>query len=112
MKPKAVAWLVGVVAVVVGSWITIKFDMITLRRDVTEHSNALERISGQLQSIESDARAARDAAAKIEQNAKETAAKIERNVSEAALKSQFNQELVNQKLDQIMAEKRGPGAGH
>lgn len=96
MKPKAVAWIIGIVAVVVGSWATIKFDMVTLRRDVTDHSTTLEHISTQLQAIENDARSARDAASNLD-----------RKVGEAALKSQFNQELLTQKLDQIMAEKRG-----
>jgi hypothetical protein len=96
LKPKALAWLIGIVIVIAGSWITIKYDMVTLRRDVTEHSEALKQFSAQLQAIESDARTAR-----------EVTAKLDRNMGEAALKAQFNQELVSQKLDQIMAEKRG-----
>ncbi len=107
MKPKAVGWLVGLVVVATASWLTIKFDMVTLRRDVTEHSKTLELITTTLDAIEKDAKAAREVTAKIERTSSETAAKIERNVSEASLKAQYNQELLNQKLDQIMAEKRG-----
>lgn len=86
IKPKVLASFLVVTSIAVGSWLTIKFDVNLIRRDVTDHTRSLEIISAQLQSIESEARTAR----------------------EAAMRGQYQQDLINQKLDFLTGDKRGP----
>ncbi len=86
IKPKVLISILAAVAVAVGSWLTIKFDVVTLRKEVVDHGHTLENISVQLQTIEIDARAAR----------------------EAVIRSQNQQEIINLKLDYLTGDKRGP----
>ncbi len=86
IKPKVLLALLGVVAMAVGSWLSIKFDVNKIRDDVQGHSRTFDSIAQQLQSIESDARAAR----------------------EAVIRSQNQQEIINLKLDYLTGDKRGP----
>lgn len=86
IKPKVLISILVVTAVAVTSWLTIKFDVNLIRRDVSEHGKALDTITHQLQVIEADARTAR----------------------EAVLRNQYQQDLINQKLDYLTGDKRGP----
>lgn len=86
IKPKVLISFLVVTSVAVGSWLTIKFDVNLIRRDVNEQGNALETVSRQLQVIESDARTAR----------------------EASMRMQYQQDLINQKLDYLTGDRRGP----
>jgi lysyl-tRNA synthetase class I len=97
LKPKILLSIIALVGAAVASWGAIKFDLRDVRRDVADHSKALDQISSQLQVIESEARKAR-----------ETTATIERASREAELKNQYTQELINQKLDYLTGDKRGP----
>jgi hypothetical protein len=97
IKPKVLISVIVAIMVLMGSWGAIKFDVILIRRDITEHKQALDRIQVQLQTIENDARAAR-----------EVSASIDRSAHEAALKVQSAQDLINQKLDFLTGDKRGP----
>jgi uncharacterized protein YdbL (DUF1318 family) len=97
MKPKVLFSIIAAVAIAVASWGAIKFDLRDVRRDVADHSKALEQISGQLQVIENEARAARQATAAIERASRES-----------ELKNQYTQDIINQKLDFLTGDKRGP----
>ena len=97
VKPKVIFSIIAVVAIAVASWGAIKYDLRDVRRDVADHSKALEQISGQLQVIETEAREAR-----------RTTAAIERASREMELKNAYTQELINQKLDYLTGDKRGP----
>ena len=86
MKPKVLLWIMGIVGVSVASWAAIKFDVATVRRDVNEQGTQLEHMTIQLQTIERESAAAR----------------------EAAITMKYQQDLINAKLDYLTGDRRGP----
>ncbi len=86
IKPKVLFTIIGIVGLAVWSWFTIKSDVNTIGKDVSFHGKTLEAMAGQLEAIQSEARASR----------------------ETALRSQYQQDLINQKLDYLTGDKRGP----
>ncbi len=86
IKPKVLLSFIGLVALAVASWGAIKKDLGDVRRDVTEQGKAIEVISTQLSTIERDAKTAR----------------------EGAIRSEYQQEVINLKLDYLTGDKRGP----
>ena len=79
MSMKTFAAVIGVVAIAVASWWSIK-------SDVNEHSKQLEVISERLSGIERDARLARDSAAE----------------------SRSEQRMLKLSLDYLVNDRRGP----
>ncbi len=97
MKPKVFFTALGIAVVAATSWGMIKHDVSDVSKEVTAHGAALESISTQLTEIKTDARQAREATAAIAATQRE-----------AELKHQYTQELINQKLDFLTGDKRGP----
>ena len=86
IKPKVLLWLIGIVALGVTSWGAIKFDVVVLRKDLSDQGRAVERMASQLETIQREATTAR----------------------EAVLTMKYQQDLINAKLDYLTGDKRGP----
>lgn len=76
MKPKMLAWIIGIVGLGVTSWGIIK-------SDVSRIDNKVEALQAQLKAIQTESESSRN----------------------AAIRSETQQQLINQKLDLILTGK-------
>lgn len=108
MKPKTFWGFAAAVAIAATSWGAIKWDLVSTKRDVTDHGEKLKGIETHLTAIETEAVKLRAevVAATFEQ--KLASQRVDNLTSAINLKVDTLSSTINLKLDYLTGDKHGP----